>query len=188
MRSTLRTRLARHQRDAPHFIDLKVTSMDSAGVVEEEDDGHPEMTSLSLPSHIADLLNLTERNKKLVSIEIELRQAKCLQSLQRLRTTALQKAQMLRSKKAHVRGETKSTRSQSMITRLSDRMEGAIHDYSTSRRALQVLAKDRFDDSRFKPLAVSDTAGLMKTLTADREPGEGYKMLPWFWSVRPSRQ
>jgi hypothetical protein len=159
--------------------------MSTTGPVDEETDGKPEYASLCLPSHILAELVDSERTDRIRDAEIQLRRAKCLQSLQRLRTTALQKAQMLMSKKGNAKGQTQKTRIQSMISRLTDRINAAITDYVTSRRALLKLSSDSNDISTFRPLAQSDTSGLMTILTADREPGEGYKQLPWFWMVRP---
>lgn len=185
LRSTLTTRINKHHTSSSHYLDRRVARMSAKVVFNEENDGKPEASPLCLPSYIREELVDSERTKKLIDAEIQLRRAKCLQSLQRLRTTALQKAQMLMSKQANAKGQTQGTRIQGMITRLSDRVNGAISDYNMSRRALAKLSSDAGDNNTFRPLAQADTSGLMTILTAAREPGEGYKQLPWFWMVRP---
>ncbi|KAF8600746.1 hypothetical protein BDV93DRAFT_559049 [Ceratobasidium sp. AG-I] len=187
MRSALSTRIIRHRKDTSHFVDIRIPSMDSSSVEQAAEDGRPKATMLCLPSHMFKQLAFTEHTKRLVQVEVKLRRAKCLQALQRLRTTALQKAQMLISKKTHGRpGKVHNTHIQSMVNRLTNRIKGAISDYTLSRRALLVLSTDSKDGSTFQPLTVADTAGLMTILSAAREPGEGYKQLPWFWNIRPA--
>ncbi|KAF8603735.1 hypothetical protein BDV93DRAFT_556113 [Ceratobasidium sp. AG-I] len=189
MRSALSSRIIRHRKDTSHFIDIRVSSMDSSSVQQASEDGKPEAATLCLPSQMANQLSHTERTKRLVQVEIKLRRAKCLQALQRLRTTALQKAQMLLAKKSKQKpGQVQKTRTQSMIDRLTDRIKGAISDYTSSRRALLILSSDDKDSSTFQSLAETDTSGLMTVLCASREPGEGYKHVPWYWNVRPAGQ
>lgn len=183
MQSNLSGRIARHHQASAHFIDL-LAAPSSVLSSATEDDGKPEVAALCLASHSIQRLAISGRNTRIKATEVKLRRAKCLQSLQRLCTASLQKAQMLRSKKVQRGGQATGTRIQSMLSRLSARMDGSIADYSTSRRALLALSNEPADKQIFLKLTLLDTSGLMGILSANCEPGEGYKKLPWFWTVR----
>ncbi|KAG8731041.1 hypothetical protein FRC11_005277 [Ceratobasidium sp. 423] len=95
----------------------------------------------------------------------------------------MQKSQMIAGKKKHARGEVANTRAQTMINRLSARVDNAIHDYNRSFDALKILVQPE-QLPPFRQLLSSHLNGLTRILNADRATGEGGKRLPWFWTIR----
>ncbi|KAF8593318.1 hypothetical protein BDV93DRAFT_516660 [Ceratobasidium sp. AG-I] len=153
------------------------------GSLAEETDGRPELAPICLPSRLGQKLRQSTGSKKVAKTEETLRQASCLQLLQHVRTTSIQKAQMI-SSKADVRGEIQNTQIQSMISRLSARVDLAIWEYQTSYSTLQSLGLSEDKLQPLQPLLISHLSGLTSILQAKRDLGEGYKRLPWFWHLK----
>jgi hypothetical protein len=85
-------------------------------------------------------------------------------------------------------GEVANTHTQSMITRLSDRMDLVIWEYDNSRAAMQKLGPVSVEDQIFKPLSSGDLQRLSSILKGDHKLGEGSKQLPWFWVLKGDEQ
>jgi hypothetical protein len=95
-----------------------------------------------------------------------------------------QKATILEGKKKNARGEIANTRAQTMIDRVSLRINQSKDDYNRSYKALHGLG---FTASRLRPLVrlqAEHLKGLTSILLGKRELHEGHKKLPWFWAVR----
>lgn len=182
-RSALSTRIIRHRNDASLFIDVLLHNQ-SGGSLAEETDGQPELAPLFLPSHLTQSLMSTQRSQHVCQLERQLRRVACLRGLQRVRTTSLQKAQLIISKNTNARGEVANTRAQSMITRLTSRVNMAVWEYEQSRKALVALNASEEDIQLFHPLTPGDLSVLSSILAGKRQLGEGKKKLPWFWNLR----
>jgi hypothetical protein len=187
-RSALSTRIITHRQRASLFLDILLNKDQVSESLAEETDGRPELARLHLPSQLGDSLSASQRSRHVQSVELKLRRVACLRALSRVRTTSIQKAQLITTKQHHARGEVANTRAQSMITRLSDRVDLAIWEYEHSREAMQKLGPVTAEDRIFKPLISDDLKGLSSILKGDRELGEGSKQLPWFWVLKADEQ
>lgn len=183
-RSNLSSRITQHQRDTARFLDIAVPSIDIGPAATEIDDGCPEVATLHLPSQIIPQLLLSERTNRVIAHEVHLRCATCVQALQKVRATSILKARLYRTRAKHAKGQVNNTRIQSMVTRMTARIENAVWEYQASRRALMKLSSDTEDKARFQPLQAKEVSQLASILQLDRDLGEGYKSMPWFWSFR----
>ncbi|KAG8684730.1 hypothetical protein FRC11_011668, partial [Ceratobasidium sp. 423] len=117
--NSLNSCITQHRNRAALFLDITVSDMGTLGSLAEEMDGQPEHASLYLPSHLKDHIAQTERSKRVIALEIELRRAECMEMLHQVRTASLQKAQTLLGKQKSAQGEITNTRTQAAITRLT---------------------------------------------------------------------
>ncbi|KAG9121974.1 hypothetical protein FRC07_001831 [Ceratobasidium sp. 392] len=131
--------------------------------------GRPELTKLALPSRISLFCSHpgTSHDSRVIEAERSLRRASCLQSLQRVRTTSQQKALLLSNKKKNACGEVKNTRLQTMVSRLTARVELAAWEYNNSYDALLALGATKDDKARLQRLRKEHLAGLTSMLQAD---------------------
>ncbi|KAG8789237.1 hypothetical protein FRC12_013730 [Ceratobasidium sp. 428] len=186
-RSTLSSRIIRHRNNALLFIDVVPSSSQRSDSLAEETDGQPELAKLYLLGRLGDQLSLTDRSKRVQKIEYKLRRVACLRAVHRLKTAAIQKATLIQGKQEHATGEIQNTRAQTLINRMSKRVDLAVWEYQNSRTALFALGqtgKEAVKDTNlFQPLLAKDLKLLTTILTQDRNIGEGYKELPWFWSI-----
>jgi hypothetical protein len=183
-RSSLSSRISTHRNCAALFLDILLDGLHVSASIAEETDGRPELARLYMPSQLGSSLSLTPRSLHAKDLELKLRRVTCLRALSRVRTTSIQKAQMITSKQQQARGEVANTRAQTMIARLSDRVDLAMWEYENSRKALGRLAPSTRDTKIFKELTSGDLKGLSSILKGQRELGEGSRALPWFWVLR----
>ncbi|KAG8698707.1 hypothetical protein FRC11_014204, partial [Ceratobasidium sp. 423] len=158
--------------------------MGELGTIAEETNGQPEHAGLYLPSHVKGRIARTERSLRVIALEIELRQAECMEMLRQVRTASSQKAQTLMGKQKNAWGEVANTRAQAAITRLTVRVSNAIAEYTRSYDALLTLGVTPRDALPLQPLSIKQLEGLMSLLKGDRNLGEGTRCMPWFWTVR----
>jgi hypothetical protein len=187
-RSALSGRIITHRQRASLFLDILLKTDQLSESLAEETDGRPELARLYLPRQLGDSLLPSQRSRRVQGVELKLQRVACLRALSRVRTTSIQKAQLIATKQHHARGEVANTRAQTMITRLSDRMDLAIWEYENSRTAMHKLGPVSAEDRIFKPLSSGDLKGLSSILKGDRELGEGSKQLPWFWVLKGDEQ
>jgi hypothetical protein len=183
-RTALSLRIQRHASNTAHFLDLTIFAMGLKESATEDTDGCPEVATLCLPSHMVLHLSQSERTQRVIEQEISLRRAKCVQALQKVRSTCVLKARIFRTRSKHTKGQVNNTRIQNMVTRMSVRIDNSIWEYKTSRRALLLLSQSPEDSARFQSLHTTDVSKLSKILFADTGTGEGYKGMPWFWAFR----
>lgn len=150
----------------------------------EQTDGQLEIASLYLPSQLGPSLVQTERSMRVHELEKILRRVTCMRALQRVRTTSMQKSQMIIAKRQNARGEVANTRAQSMISRLTKRVNLSVWEYQSSRRAMVSLGMSKDDSKLLQPLTPADMAHLPTILKGNHDLGEGYRQLPWFWGLR----
>ncbi|KAG8763025.1 hypothetical protein FRC11_006400 [Ceratobasidium sp. 423] len=170
-------------KNAARFLDITLTEAELLSPIAEETDGQPEYATLYLPSQLGKQVMRMERSLRVIDLEITLRRAECYETLRRVRTACMQKSQMITGKNKHAQGEIANTRAQTMISRLTTRVDNAIADYNRSFNALKQLAGSEHLRP-FQELLKTHFNGLDRILRPDREGGEGRKMLPWFWTVR----
>lgn len=188
-RVALQSRLTRHLAQAPHVDPtgpLDKIQPHSPTAEHIAKNSNPEHASLSLPSCTQDIWTPSTplNESRPVTLERELRRSLCLWALQQVRTTSQQQALLFQKKQKNVRGEVQNTRVQSMVARLSNRVDLAVWEYRNARAALWRLGPTEEDQSRLKPLLKEDLSGLLSLLQGERTLGEGQKRLPWFWTVR----
>jgi hypothetical protein len=183
-RSALSSRIIRHRDDASKFLDVLISLTDTPNSVAEETDGQPELASLFLPSQLGSSLVQSERSLRVRELERTLRRVTCMRALQRIRTTSMQKSQMIIAKGQNARGEVANTRAQSMISRLTKRVDISVWEYQSSRRAMITLGISKDDSKLLQPLTTADMARLPTILKGSCDLGEGSRQLPWFWSLR----
>lgn len=140
--------------------------------------GEPETYTLSLPSRFN-----AENLKAIREREKELRVVSMLKSLQLLCSLTCQKAHLLNSKSHTAKSQKTKTRSQSLVTRLNDRLQYERLRYQGSRRYLLRLGASDLEKARFQELRSDDIQGLVQFLSRKRELGQTNATLPWFWKV-----
>ncbi|KAG8709319.1 hypothetical protein FRC09_000732, partial [Ceratobasidium sp. 395] len=188
-RQLLQERITRHVGNSASFYSPEQTALHVLPAslnVDPAHQGKPEHTHLALPSRLPTLSKspVSDDNETLLELERTIRRTCCLEALARVRTTSQQKALMLTHKEKNLRGEVKNTRFQTMVDRLTKRVDLAIWEYKNSRKALLALGATEKDTARLRPLTDKDTSGLTSMLQGDRSTGEGKRQLPWFWAVR----
>ncbi|KAG8794906.1 hypothetical protein FRC12_020323 [Ceratobasidium sp. 428] len=188
-RQALQERITRHVGNVSLFYSPEQIALHVLPASAKQDpaaQGKPERTQLTLPSRLSTFrkLPVPENDAPVVKLERDIRRTSCLQALSRVRTTSQQKALLLEYKEKNIQGQVKSTRAQSMVDRLTKRVDLAVWEYKNSREALLALGASEEDKTRLQPLKDADLAGLTKMLNSDRSTGEGKRELPWFWTVR----
>ncbi|QRV87045.1 hypothetical protein RhiJN_15063 [Ceratobasidium sp. AG-Ba] len=182
-RSQLSSRIIRHREHAAMFVDVILTSSSILPSLAEETDGRPEIAALFLPSQLGKSLSNTERSRRAVKLEYQLRTVTCVRGIHRFKMAAIQKRNMTQGKQKNARGQNMNTRAQGMIDRLTARVDAAVWEYENSRKALDSIGMEPEDARIFKPLKRADVDELSRFLSTGRELGEGYRSPPWFWSM-----
>ncbi|KAG8701226.1 hypothetical protein FRC08_004210 [Ceratobasidium sp. 394] len=132
-RDALQRRRTRHTKDAAIFFTSEQLALYVAQGDSDRDAvaGKPEMGTLALPSRMPRFRKdaHSRSDRALIEVELSKRVNACLKALVDLRTTSQQKALLIQQKQKHVRGEIKNTRVQTMISRLTDRVNLAVWEY-----------------------------------------------------------
>ncbi|KAG8793227.1 hypothetical protein FRC12_003444 [Ceratobasidium sp. 428] len=181
-RSTLSARIIRHRQSAALFLDVAPSNIYSSSSLAEETDGQPEHAPLLLPSRLGDELVSTERSQRVRRIERELRRVSSYRAINRVKLALIEKKNAIDALKK-IRGETKRSRAQAAIDRITQRIDFGCWEYNNSYNALLKVGIPKLDDSVLEPMKDSDISGVITILSTDRDLGEGYKELPWFWQV-----
>ncbi|KAG8781152.1 hypothetical protein FRC12_022181 [Ceratobasidium sp. 428] len=181
-RSTLSARIIRHRQSAALFLDVAPSNIYSSSSLAEETDGQPEHAVLLLPSQLGDELVLTERSQRVRRIERELRRVSSYRAINRVKLALIKKKSAIDAKNK-VRGEIKRSRAQAAIDRITQRVDFACWEYNNSYNALLKLKIPKSDASVLQPMKSSNIDGVITILSTDRNLGEGYVDLPWFWLV-----
>lgn len=111
-----------------------------------------------------------------------LRQAICLKALQTVRATLVQKLRLVKAK-CQVHGVIGTTRAESLLLRLSSRLDHARWEYTNSQTQLIQLGLTSQETWTFLPLTDSDIKGLTAALKGQDRLGDGYARVPWYWCV-----
>lgn len=175
-RKSLLQRIQSHKERSVTYIGQTVLND-----LEESKDlvpGEPETYLLCLPSRFN-----VQALKAVREIERELRVVHCLKSLQLLCSLTCQKAHVLDSKAQIAKTQKTKTRSQSLISRLNDRLQFERLRYQTSRTYLLRLGASDTEKAHFRELRADDVQGLVQLLNRKRELGQTNATLPWFWKV-----
>lgn len=114
-----------HQSSALRFIPEELIDDQPTTVC----NGQPESLPLLLPSSLAKEVFTTESMKALRDTEITLRRTACLKALHTIRSLAVSRVQLLRSKQLHTRSVANTTRSETYLQRLTDRQRHAVWLY-----------------------------------------------------------
>ncbi|EUC59034.1 hypothetical protein RSOL_293350 [Rhizoctonia solani AG-3 Rhs1AP] len=198
-RVAITTCVTAHRQSAAMFLDLRLTPPDRPISIAKETDGQPEKAILHLPSQVFGQIDRTERSKRAIKIELDLRRMECMELLRRIRTASIQKSQLLMGKQKNTQGEIQNTRAQTALNRLSSRIKSATEDYNSLYKAMMTLGMTPEKAKPLRKLHVDDFIGLMTILRSERDieskkeqrkkglpptVGEGHRRLPWFWTVR----
>lgn len=150
-------------------------------------DEPPESLPLLLPSSLPETAFTLDSMKALRMTEITLRRTMCLKALHTIRSLAISRAQLLRSKHQHKRSVANTTRSESYLQRLSERQKHAVWLYRKSRICLLSISTHPADAHTFQTFQDNDLKQLHATVSTRSTLGEGYTRLPWYWRIAPAR-
>lgn len=176
------SRLIHHRQQSLQFLPIGLLS--SARADQEETTGKPETLAVTLPSSLPAKVLKLHSEERVLAVERELRRVACLKALQSVRTTAIQRAHLLKSKKANARGIVKVTRAEGAIARLTARIAQYQAQYTRSRKALLNVGPSPADRQTFRELKSSDLDGLSKLLLGKTQLGDGFVTMPWYWRVQ----
>lgn len=149
--------------------------------------GLPESLPLLLPSSLDRSAFAQGSMKALRETEALLRRTACLKALHTIRSLAISRAQLLRSKRQHKRSVANTTRSESYLQRLAERQRHAVWAYRNSRVCLMSISSDPMDARTFQSFKDDDLKQLQATVSHRSPLGEGYARLPWYWRIAPAR-
>ncbi|EUC53609.1 hypothetical protein RSOL_013380 [Rhizoctonia solani AG-3 Rhs1AP] len=119
-------------------------------------------------------------------MEQELRRAECYEALRQVRTGSAQYTQMIPGQNINAQGEKANTRAQTLITRVSTRVDNAQDDYNRSYQALINLGLDQMALKPLQKLRKSNFEDLHAMLSGARDVPQGNLTLPWVWHTRES--
>ncbi|KAF8598254.1 hypothetical protein BDV93DRAFT_561517 [Ceratobasidium sp. AG-I] len=183
-RKSLSSRLIQHRQQSLRYLPFVFSSTLDAET--NETAGKPETLKIILPSSAPAKILKRYSKEPIFATEREVRRVACLKALQSVRTTAIQRAHLLKSKKAHARGIIKVTRAEGAIDCLTTRIAQYRAQYNCSREALHHLGPSAADKHTFRKLQATDLEGLSNLLLGKSQLGEGYVSMPWYWRVQAS--
>ncbi|KAJ6504317.1 hypothetical protein C8R47DRAFT_1210384 [Mycena vitilis] len=163
----------------------------------------PENIRLFLPSELSDAERATGCAEGLADMEARLREAQYGDSLVKLRSTLHAKRHVLYWKGSNLSGQHGSTRSQTLVSAIGERVDAAAEKYRDARRALHALKGPTYAP-HFKPLKqadltldgeVTDDESAARKRLALIEAGKGArtprhmagaskKVLSWIWAAQ----
>ncbi|KAG8750822.1 hypothetical protein FRC11_010018 [Ceratobasidium sp. 423] len=87
------------------------------------------------------------------------------------------------AQKRHVRGTIATTRAESLLRKLSDKIDLAQREYNESRGKLFQLGMSSTDAKTFHVLTDEDIEQLRNLVANQDKLGDGHLVLPWYWRV-----
>ncbi|KAG6835885.1 hypothetical protein H0H93_013691 [Arthromyces matolae] len=117
----------------------------------------------------------------LLEYEWRLRYAQAHGCLDEIRRAILLRSRMYKTKDSIIRGQRMNTRSNTLIQKVSDRVETAAKKYRRVRSALTSLASRLSKvgwESELQPLTAQDIKGISRE---ESDESEGRRTLPWIW-------
>lgn len=105
------------------------------------EDGHPEDVKLWLPSHLPPNRRRAACFEGLPKVESRLRMAQCNDSLDEVRYMLRVKTRMIQFKNQNVRGQREGVRSRAVISRVHEKLMGAVRRYRDGRDAYLELSR-----------------------------------------------
>lgn len=145
-------------------------------------DTEPEFAELGLPSSYTVETLAAAGLASLATTEKRLRCGTCNDALATARNQLGAKALELKYKKANVRGDGATTRSEATLQEYSEKITNSQWRYNNSRNALVRLGMSSTDSTKYLEMTSSDLKTLKYYLENDsQELGQGYAGISWIW-------
>lgn len=145
-------------------------------------DTEPEFAEIGLPSSYTAETIAAAGLTSLAAAEKRLRRATCNDALATARNQLGAKALELKYKKANVRGDGATTRSEATLQEHSEKIARSQWRYNNSRNALIRLGMSSTDSTKYLEMTSSDLKTLKSYLENDsQELGQGYATISWIW-------
>lgn len=173
--------LETHRATAMSFCPWRSEYQEQEG--ESKDDQQPELLSTLLPGRLPTVILRRYLDSPIIETERQLRRVSCLKALQTVRSLVAQKAHLNKAKSARAKGTQAQTRAQVLIDSVTNRLDMSRWQYTASRQSLQHLGETEGDREAFRELKESDIRDMRALLLADRQPGQGFRVLPWYWRM-----
>lgn len=179
-RDKLLNRLKEHQEESELYMP-GIGKADHPSRRTTQDLG-PEYAEIGLPSsYAADTLAAAGLTSA-ADVEKKLRRATCNDALEITRNQLGVKAMELKFKKANVRGEGPTTRSEGVLQDHSEKIARTQWRYNNSRSALDRLGMSPTDSTKYLEMTKNDLKTLRSYLEDDSHGlGQGYAAISWIW-------